>query len=293
MLGPIENFLRRRDLLGVTEKAHCNISSGKSTSVQVLVENGYHLHLKISTGASLMKEYETLKEVYAVLPKIVPKPIALEKIGLRDVIISEGVKHGILNKFDSLTINKQIIETFNKVNEVSLKHFLEKKPKNNHAAMVNDSALTLNQLDLAQPLNKWLSEFDFSPLKNIPYVKQHGDLASNNVGVYKKDIYIFDWEDFGRVLLPGYDMFLFAFTYYKLDLDKMDFFILSKSNNFLNQILKRYFANTGMDIHLFKKMYVAYIILFLCSKRDLGYSKNAQDQWAHCLRLALDRDGFS
>lgn len=249
--------------------------------------------MKISTGDSLKKEFETLKEVYAVLPKIVPKPLAFEKIGLNDVIISEGVKHRVLNKFDSFILKKNIIETFNTVNEAGFTYFLVNKPEKTHASRIRESVFTLDQLDIAQPLNEWLSVFDFSRLKNIPYIKQHGDLASNNVGVYKKDIYIFDWEDFGRVLLPGYDLFLFAFTFFKFNFDKMDFFISSKSNSFLNEILRRYFEKTGMDMHLFKKMYVAYIILFLCSKRDLGYSKNAQDQWAHCLGLALDRDGFS
>lgn len=293
MLGPIENLLHQRGLLDATGKICCNIFFGKSTSVQVLLENGGHLHLKISTGDSLKKEFETLKEVYAVLPKIVPKPLAFEKIGLNDVIISEGVKHRVLNKFDSFILKKNIIETFNTVNEAGFTYFLVNKPEKTHASRIRESVFTLDQLDIAQPLNEWLSVFDFSRLKNIPYIKQHGDLASNNVGVYKKDIYIFDWEDFGRVLLPGYDLFLFAFTFFKFNFDKMDFFISSKSNSFLNEILRRYFEKTGMDMHLFKKMYVAYIILFLCSKRDLGYSKNAQDQWAHCLGLALDRDGFS
>jgi hypothetical protein len=45
--------------------------------------------------------------------------------------------------------------------------------------------------------------------RRLSYVRQHGDLVANNVGVTARGIVIFDWEDFGRVELPGFDIALF------------------------------------------------------------------------------------
>ena len=45
-------------------------------------------------------------------------------------------------------------------------------------------------------------------LKTLPALSQHGDLVLNNLGLRpRRQLVIFDWEDYGAVKLPGLDLF--------------------------------------------------------------------------------------
>lgn len=43
-------------------------------------------------------------------------------------------------------------------------------------------------------------------LKKVPIIPQHGDLYFGNILCYKRDFYIFDWESYGVIDLPMYDL---------------------------------------------------------------------------------------
>jgi hypothetical protein len=292
MLGSIEYILRRQKLIDGKGTISCNISIGRSLSVQVFIGNRRHLNLKISNGASLREEFKILNEVHSIIPKIVPMPLALEQIGHYNVIISEGVKHRSLNKFDLVLRQKNIINVFNTFTDLGVKNFTLDNPVQDHLSIIRESAHKLNQLNIHGPLNKWLESTDFSEIQLLPHIMQHGDFLQNNIGMHKGDIYIFDWEDFGQVKLPGYDLFLFLFSFYDFKFDTVNSSLFPKENSFSKKIMSHYFQNTGMDINLFKKLYLAYIVLFLCSKKDLGYKIHVQNRWGSILSLALRENGF-
>jgi hypothetical protein len=48
----------------------------------------------------------------------------------------------------------------------------------------------------------------------LPRIPQHGDLCFNNILLDGSRISFVDWEDFGQVLLPGYDLFCLFLSFY-------------------------------------------------------------------------------
>jgi hypothetical protein len=48
----------------------------------------------------------------------------------------------------------------------------------------------------------------------LPAIPQHGDLCFNNILVAGDRITVVDWEEFGRVFLPGYDLFCLLLSFY-------------------------------------------------------------------------------
>ena len=58
----------------------------------------------------------------------------------------------------------------------------------------------------AKALRRVMDDRDPAALDRLPHVSQHGDLVINNLGRAARGMVIFDWEDFGRVTLPGFDV---------------------------------------------------------------------------------------
>jgi thiamine kinase-like enzyme len=52
-------------------------------------------------------------------------------------------------------------------------------------------------------LDYWVENVE---LRELPEVPQHGDFVHNNLGRARDTLYVFDWEDYGKVCLPGFDL---------------------------------------------------------------------------------------
>jgi hypothetical protein len=102
-------------------------------------------------------------------------------------------------------------------------------------------------------------------------VRQHGDLAANNVGVTETGIVIFDWEDFGRVSLPGFDVAIFLSSCLKHDPARIRQWSERGIPESLEAVVQDACRTFGMDRFLFWSMLPIYLCYFLSLKNKFGY----------------------
>lgn len=98
----------------------------------------------------------------------------------------------------------------------------------------------------------------------IPKIYQHGDLTSDNIFVDKDNISIVDCDRFGKVSLPGFDIFHLASRFYGKNIGKNHFTLLSQ-----------YFKDLEINISIEKFLYFLYYLHELYFKK--GYFLNNKD----------------
>lgn len=128
------------------------------------------------------------------------------------------------------------------------------KPK--HAVSSNDHVQTLNRALNVLPgyLQQDIRTIRFRHvwdrmLEAFPVIPQHGDLAINNMAKACTGLILFDWEDYGFVTIPGFDLCILLVSGCNFDLSKLVLLIendIHKRNetSFLYPIVH------GMGIHV-------------------------------------------
>ena len=98
-----------------------------------------------------------------------------------------------LNLYFSSMVSAKIPLGVQTVKNVDLPKVLENHFENHPLRAVADH--WLNQ--------EWIVELT----KAMHSCPQHGDFVLNNIGISSNGLVLFDWEDFGRILLPGIDIY--------------------------------------------------------------------------------------
>jgi hypothetical protein len=109
----------------------------------------------------------------------------------------------------------------------------------------------------------------------LPSVPQHCDLVTNNIGEIGGRPVIYDWEDFGRVDLPGFDLALFLGTL--LELDPARIAALLQAPRRLDPGLASLIEATGLAGEEFCRLMPVYYGAFLWLKETQGYRSNIRD----------------
>jgi hypothetical protein len=160
---------------------------------------------------ALALEFHNLKSVYSVAPRHVPRPIHLGDSGEFGMLWMGGVPGycippGGRDLAPNLAPSVDMLVSIQR----ALNRGIGQAAADRHARMVEAPvALALRQTEskavrdgclalLAAATPEWLAK--------LPVIPQHGDLYLDNVLRYQDQRHIIDWEDFGKVDLPFYDL---------------------------------------------------------------------------------------
>lgn len=110
--------------------------------------------------------------------------------------------------------------------------------------------------------------------KKYGKISQHGDFSVNNLAVDSKgSLVLLDWEDFGRINYPFFDLATLAFCHV-VDQNKDE--ELGNNPSVLSDILKTNMIagicqKQGMSMRSFQGHFPFFMMLFACLKQDLCY----------------------
>ncbi len=99
--------------------------------------------------------------------------------------------------------------------------------------------------------------------KTIPVIPQHGDLVFYNIGLREGDIdkaIIIDWDAYGAVDLPMYDLFLFLRSF--MNFFEKSLYTKSDLGKFVHDEFLLFCNAFGMDAHLTAEFYPICILLY-------------------------------
>ncbi|CAN0445101.1 unnamed protein product, partial [Ectocarpus fasciculatus] len=110
-------------------------------------------------------------------------------------------------------------------------------------------------------------------LSRLMPVPQHSDLSINNIGLSRKGVIIFDWEDYGNVVLPGFDFLTLILSGLEFSADAADSYFEKHLNDSERDPswCKSVADVLGLNTENIFDFIMIVSIVFLYQKQKLGY----------------------
>ena len=209
MLDIVLARLRALGLLPLESQAYCNVFVRlDNVLVDVFDEYGRHYYLRMADAYDLEPEYRIAMAVGQAVGRFVPQVLAFIREGDLSCIVLEGVEFTVLSGTAVRTtkpsdaLGRELLAYFGHASR-SLAMADQRVALNTLVESVENRYRGTPQ----EPLwNRVLSATNLQQLAALPSQRQHGDFVPNNFGMRPQGLVIFDWEDFGRVDLPGFDL---------------------------------------------------------------------------------------
>ncbi|MEE9355077.1 MAG: hypothetical protein V3U75_05750 [Methylococcaceae bacterium] len=246
----------------------------------LFVENGDRFAIKVSKYKSLKTEYESAKEAFRVLNKYisVPEPLYYsDELGI-SLMISRGIRFVPLTKALATKYPNVFRSGLFEYIDTSKEHFVVNHPTNSHSDIVDKMAIYFRGTAISSLLLEWLGLIGNRKLNSISHVKQHGDFGAANVGISSNQISVIDWEDHGKLTLPGIDVLTVCVSYLKVDEKKIERLIYQKEPDNLSEVIHYFCTVYGMRYELFTELVPLYLVNFLYLKRKYGYGEEIINQ---------------
>lgn len=160
----------------------------------------------------LTQEFKNLREVYRCAPHLVPKPLHLGLQGEFWALWMEGAPGW---RFDARERSapstlRSMVEMLGAMHGALRQSGAERDP-GRYSRVISGPVRTLAQFgqsaSVADECARLLDRANASWLDSQPVIPQHGDLFPGNLLHYGQQWHVLDWESFGIVDLPFYDLF--------------------------------------------------------------------------------------
>ncbi len=209
MLGVIQSKLRALGLVRPQSQTYCNVSIKlDNVLIDLFDDQGRYLYLRVAETYDLQAEYKIAKSVWQMFEAFVPRPLEFFREQGLSCIVFEGVDFQFVRGRDLLAAG-----VGDRLGRGMLDFFAATMSSRGSGAPAPEVDCVLAGIDerfagtehecLWQQVRAGL---DLPYLASLPSLRQHGDFVPNNLGSRKSRIIIFDWEDFGKVCLPGFDL---------------------------------------------------------------------------------------
>lgn len=260
--------LRDEGLIETSSRPEVSVTVGRSLNVQVFPErsDGFY-NVKLSR-LNLEREHRALTEVREVLPDAIPVAMAFRRMGDLNALITQGVSSKAVREWpQSLT---DFVSRYHGLQ-------LQSRPFQGQisigqreviASMLESEGLA----EIREPVGAWLASERSAFLDSLPAVSQHGDFAVMNLGAANGGYVIFDWEDFGKVWLPGFDVCIFLLDATGvLDGGKDLTAVLDSTDATVADLRGRLLESLGLDARDFPHLLLASLVEFLYLKAFMQY----------------------
>jgi hypothetical protein len=280
VLSVASQVLRELRLIGPGDRLryYINITTGDSLSVAAFIDDARFYQLKASEFIDLGKQYDAYRRAWSDYPAYVPRPLGYCARDGWSIIVSEGVPHVAVRRTDVLgslwrgagDLAAQLWAYFGSRpchGDVLSEHDGQDALVSNLAAHFSSSAMSrVADACIAQAIALGIEAMAKRP--------QHGDFVLNNIGRAGDRLVVFDWEDYGKVSLPGLDIFTLCFSMLEGAGDALhammrpDFRLAPAAAVFL----ERACGGQGIDLAMFRRLAPFYLLVFLYLKRNYGAS---------------------
>lgn len=157
------------------------------------------------------REFENLVRIHAVVPSVVPRPLYFGFEGNFWTFWMDGVPGWRLPAADKHwpAVLGDVSETLLSVHVATRSHETAVGP-DRHRSMVTAPLETLSRFGSSAAIREGCAAVAAASsiewVNSLPIVPQHGDLFFGNLLSHRKRWYILDWESYGLIDLPLYDL---------------------------------------------------------------------------------------
>jgi len=282
MLDDVLARLREQGLLSDERAAHCNVFVRlDNLLVNVFDHDGRHYYLRMTEAYDLEQEYRVARSVAELVGRFVPQPRAFFRLDKLTCMVTEGVEFEVVTGSTLLeaTTNAPVVREL----LAYFDHAAGALAVSGGSTHVDDLARILTEryvgTEQEQLCTRVLETSDLDALRALPAQRQHGDFVPNNFGMRGDRLLIFDWEDFGKVDLPGFDLAVLLGSLVDFDPGRLramrDAELARAPVAWLNEACRLARIDTG----LFLRSLPFYLCLFMWLK----------DRYSPAIRLKVNR----
>lgn len=209
MLDAVLRAMQDHGLLRDAQRARCNVFVRlDNVLANVFAEDGRYYYVRMAEVYDLEQEYRIALSVAASVGRFVPQPLAFLRAGRVSCIVYEGIKFEIVTSARLLRgsgSDRLIRELL-----AYLSHAADRQTCADRPASVASLTEALSERYLGTEQESLIrtvaARTDIEALRWLPSQLQHGDFVPNNFGLRRDGLVVFDWEDFGRIDVPGFDL---------------------------------------------------------------------------------------
>jgi Phosphotransferase enzyme family len=207
MIDIVTDVLQHEGLLTDFSNTSVNMISGGAINFQVFSgQSNKFWNVKVAR-TDLQREYHALQRAMSIIPDAVPIPLSLRRRDGLDLLVTGGIAVQAVRR-----MSKEFIAFLTRYLETTTMGFREADAVT-HRRFLSDICGSGCLDEWSGELGSWLASSQSGFIDDLPLVAQHGDFCLHNLGVSHGHYIIFDWEDFGRVWLPGFDLIVFVVSF--------------------------------------------------------------------------------
>jgi Phosphotransferase enzyme family len=158
------------------------------------------------------REFENLEHVYACVPALVPRPLHFGLLGGWWTFWMEGVpglrfstSHGYRP-----AILRSLVQAVASMHD-AVRNRGDRLDHDRYRRAVLEPLQTVVQFGASPSVRRGCADVAARSsadwLNSLPVIRQHGDLFSSNIISHRGRWWVLDWESFGTIDLPFYDLF--------------------------------------------------------------------------------------
>ena len=238
------------------------------------LDNGESFLAKIGLLTRLDREYRGLAAAYRAMPSNVPEPIRLATCRRYQVLVTRGIRHAPVLPLRGATNVAAFEQGVSAYLETSARAFA----RSNMAPSLDTIRAALRSANERVQWPGWAMYYEGirNLVERLTPVEQHGDLSVNNIGVRDGALVFFDWEDFGEIDLPGFDLAVLLLSINEFSYEKLAAKLERPTME--ADIARRGCAAFGMAAPEFLRLFGAYASLYIETKTRLGYPERVTDR---------------
>lgn len=281
MLKAIEAVL---DELGLREQLepvrYCiSISNGNTISVSAHVSHKSFFQIKLAESPSFEREYLAQLHAWQRYGAMVPKPLGRKMLNGWDVFVAQGVPHkpiifdaqGKGRKFD------EMLYDLDQFFRLSVNTTIAPESSPSLDLFLGRLEDYFNTSSISTLASKRIAESRHLGVCNMATIPQHGDFVLNNLAHCGNQPIVFDWEDYEKYFLPGFDLCTFCFSAAS-DVAELQSLMQSPRvpDTALGTVVRHACVALNIDPDLFRRLIPVYLLGFLHAKRN--YSANVRSR---------------
>jgi hypothetical protein len=278
MLELIRQVLSEQRLIDSAAELVFNIHVTTGATITAEVgdcDTGRWYHVKSSCHLDLLDEYQRFQAAKKNLGDLVVNPLAFGRAGTWTILVAESVTHRPLTARDLLPMTgsnvlwQGMLEFFSRSAQARA---AQSGAARHHELLGQLGAFFQSDVPNSRPVLDLLDRLAGFDWESIPAIPQHGDCLLINFGTTHGRLIAFDWEDYGRVSLPGLDIFCLCMSLGGLTSETVDHFRTGRSTpGFPSQeLVAATCAVTGISVENLRFLVPLYLIAFRFLKRNYG-----------------------
>lgn len=199
---------------GLPLRFNAGIARGDTLWAHVYLDARTFVHVKLSELVSLREEAATHAAAARIFHDFMPRLLGYVVRDGWEVLVTEGLSYEAFaaGRFLASSSNTGVAGRVCELFEVARNAGGASVPAPNARALLDRLEQRFAGTPYPALLAHWRTSAGERELARLPVTPQHGDFVANNLAVRRSRLIVFDWEDYGKVSWPGFDLCTLVMT---------------------------------------------------------------------------------